>query len=60
VDEILLYQGEKNADERTLVDKLEKFWFLFETFYTDLNKSYQEKQEAENKKKQLHEIFRSF
>jgi hypothetical protein len=58
-----LYQLEGSEEERKnmqIIDKLDKFWFLFETQYTDLNKAYQEKKETENKKKQLHEIFRNF
>jgi hypothetical protein len=42
------------------LEKLNKFWFLFDSFYTDLNKAHLEKEEMENKKKQLHEIFRNF
>jgi hypothetical protein len=61
VDEMLLYQfNQKNTEANGVFDKLNKFWFLFETHLTELEKLVQEKQEAESKKKQLHEIFRNF
>jgi len=60
VDEILLYQFPSSINTTEITTKLEKFWFLFETYYQDLNKAIQEKKEAESKKKQLHEIFRNF
>jgi hypothetical protein len=51
----------EEENQRTqILEKLNKFWFLFETYYEDISKTYLEKQEAQEKKKQLHEIFRSF
>ena len=60
VDEILVYQFPSSINTTEIISKLEKFWFLFETHYENLNKALQEKKEAETKKKQLHEIFRNF
>lgn len=65
VDEVILYELKQQATEEEnkknqIMEKLNKFWFLFETYFQDLYKEYQEKKEAQEKKKQLHEIFRSF
>jgi hypothetical protein len=59
VDEVLLYQLKTDTSPEIL-SKLDKFGFLFETHYEELNKAYQEKKQAEAKKKQLHDVFRNF
>jgi len=60
VDEILLYECDEQQTNTQILGKLDKFIFLYETFYEELSKKYLEQQETETKRKQLNEIFRNF